>query len=176
MQRIIIGGLLVVASGVTTAQSSASSWPFYGHDAGGGRYTPLEQINEHTVSGLKVAWTYQTGELETYAGTSLMEKAAFETTPILLGRTLYLSTPSSRVIALDATSGRAKWVFDPKIDLRGDFSEFASRGVAAWPAGGVPGGPGHGSGEAKLIFVGTIDGHLIALDAGTGQAVPSFGD
>jgi len=160
-------GLQLAATGMAMGQAPASSWPFYGHDAGGGRYTPLRQIDEHTVSKLKVAWTYRTGELAAYEGTSLTERAAFETTPILLGRTLYLSTPSSRVIALDAASGKEKWVFDPKIDLRGDFSEFASRGVTAWPAGGT---------EAKRIFVGTIDGRLIALDAATGRPISSFAD
>jgi quinoprotein glucose dehydrogenase len=78
---------------------------------------------------------------------------------------LYFSTPSDRVIAIGAADGKEKWVFDPHVDLHRDFSEISSRGVASWPAGASP----------KIIFVGTIDGRLIALDAGTGQPVPGFG-
>src|SRR6185437_15442776 len=89
-----------------------------------------------------------------------------ETTPILIGRTLYLSTPSDRVIAVDAATGQQRWVYDPGVDLNADHSEISNRGVAAWPAG---------ASTADRIFIGTIDGRLIALDAATGRPSASFG-
>lgn len=148
------------------AQGREGSWAYYGQNAGGTRYTSLKQINRSNVTKLKVAWTYRTGELKKYEGTSLLEQAAFESTPVLIGRTLYFSTPSSRVFAVDAATGQERWVYDPGINLKMGFSEFASRGVAAWPAG---------ASEAQLILLGTIDGRLIALDAGTGKPAVSFG-
>src|ERR1700704_5054230 len=72
------------------ANDSASyQWPFYGHDAGGCRYSKLKQVNDQNVQQLKPAWTFQTGELKTYIGTRAGEKAAFEATPIMIGHTLY---------------------------------------------------------------------------------------
>jgi quinoprotein glucose dehydrogenase len=156
------------AKPATTAETG--SWPYYGQDAGGSRYTSLQQVNAGNAGRLTVAWTYRTGELKTYEGTSALEKACFETTPILVGRTLYFSTPSDRVIAVDAATGQQRWVYDPKVDLNGDYSEFSSRGVAAWPAGGST------TGDSLRLFVGTIDGRLIALDAHTGSPVAAFGD
>ena len=55
---------------------------------------------------MHVAWTFQTGELETYAGTEAKSKAAFEATPVMVGQTLYFSTPSDRVFAIDASTGK----------------------------------------------------------------------
>src|ERR1700722_3146787 len=80
-------------------RTQGTGWSYYGQDAGGQRYTPVRQINDQNVGRLTVAWTYRTGELDTYAGTYALDKAAFESTPILIGRTLYVSTPSDRVIA-----------------------------------------------------------------------------
>jgi quinoprotein glucose dehydrogenase len=158
----------------SSQRSPDQSWPYYGQDAGGSRYTSLRQINDGNVSHLGLAWTYRTGELKLYEGTSALEKAAFETTPILVGRTLYFSTPSDRVIAVDATTGREIWKFDPKVNLQHDYSEISSRGVAVWPAGGENLGSGLPAGGSR-IFIGTIDGKLIALDALTGQPIEAFG-
>jgi len=149
-----------------SGQAQDGSWAYYGQDAGGSRYSPLKQINDRNVAQLKVAWTYRTGELETYKGTYALQKAAFECTPILIGRTLYISTPSNRVIAVDGATGQQRWVYDPRVSLLADHSEISSRGVAAWPAGGK---------TAERIFIGTIDGRLIALDAATGRPAAGFG-
>ena len=148
-----------------------SGWPAYGGDAGGSRYSALQQINSENVKQLQVAWTYQTGELKKYEGTNAKEKAAFEATPILIDHTLYFSTPSCRVIAIDALSGSQKWIFDPQVNLKDDFSEITSRGVSAWPA---PGDKANRS-AAKRIFVATLDGRLIALDAKNGNPIVYFG-
>jgi len=165
--------------------AQGTGWSYYGQDAGGRRYTALQQINAGNVSRLKLAWTYRTGELATYAGTNALEKACFETTPILIGRSLYFSTASDRVISVDAATGQQHWVYDPKVDLNGDYSEFSSRGVAAWPAkrtsdtrsGSAVVGPDRNAGRDSLrLFIGTIDGRLIALDAHTGHPLTAFGD
>jgi len=148
-----------------------NEWPAYGHDAGGSRFSPLDQINDKNANKLKVAWTFQTGELKTYEGTNAIEQAAFEATPIMIGNTLYFSTPTSRVFALDAATGKEKWVFDAKLNLKIGFSEITSRGVSIWPAAGET---ADGS-TKKRIFVATFDGRLIALDAESGQLIQTFG-
>ena len=159
--------LLLLSSLGAAAQERAGGWPYYGQNAGGVRYTSLDKINAGNVGRLGVAWTYRTGEMKKYAGNRMMEeKATFETTPILIGRMLYLSTPSDRVIAVDGATGQERWVYDPMVDLGADHSEISSRGVAAWPAG---------SEKAERIFIGTIDGRLIALDAATGKPAVAFG-
>ena len=167
-QLTIISGAVL---GQTTGNPQRADWPAYGNDAGGMRYSPLKQINEHNVAGLKVAWTFRTGELATYEGTDAKDRAAFEATPIKIGRTLYFSTPSDRVFAIDAGTGTQIWVFDPGVNLHKGYSEISSRGVAAWPA---PGGKTDAT-AARIIFVATIDGRLIALDPDNGQPILSFG-
>jgi quinoprotein glucose dehydrogenase len=179
--HLLLFGLLLLAAIGTIAQPTATatetgSWPFYGQNAGGSRYTSLRQVNSGNAGRLALAWTYRTGELKTYEGTPALEKACFETTPILIGRSLYFTTASDRVIAVDAATGQQHWVYDPKVDLNGDYSEFSSRGVAAWPAGAAATHHPPAANDSLRLFVGTIDGRLIALDAHTGHPVIAFGD
>src|SRR5262245_56419387 len=107
-------------------------WPVYGRDSGGSRYSPLAQINRGNVGQLKIAWTYRTGASEVKAASA--RRAAVEATPILVDGALYLSTPYSRVIALDPATGAERWTYDPQVKLDLHYSETTSRGVSAWPA------------------------------------------
>jgi quinoprotein glucose dehydrogenase len=140
-------------------------WPAYGRDGGGERYSPLKQINRENVKKLTVAWTYRTGSASLQGRSA--GKAAFEATPIVVDGTLYLSTPSDRVIALDPLTGLAKWRYDPGIDLNQQFSEVTSRGVSSWVD--------RATGKRR-IYIATIDARLIALDAGTGEVCADFGE
>src|ERR687885_1980518 len=151
------------------AQSRASEWRYYGGDEGGTRYSSLSQINRSNVGRLQRAWVYHTGELDLGLRTSSFQ-ASFSTTPLVVGGVMYLTTPSSRVIALDAETGRELWKFDPQADrpVRGFNSH---RGVAYWE------GPSpNGKGRDRRILYGTVDGRLIALNAETGKTYPDFGD
>ena len=152
-------GLTIVAFG----QSSEDlGWPNYGHELGGTRYSAANQINRNNVASLRVGWTYRTHAMEQEATAG--RKAAFETTPILVDKTLFLSTPYNAVIAIDPQSGEKKWEFDPHVDLTKNYSEVTSRGVSAW----------HDRGKLR-IFEGTLDGRLIALDGATGKPCADFG-
>ena len=154
-----------------TSKPADREWSCYGRDAGGSRYSPLNQINDKNIGQLKLAWTFRTNELETYTGTSAASKAAFEATPIMIEGMLYFSTPSCRVFAIEAATGKEKWVYNPKINLRASHSEITSRGVASWPAAGD-----HlNAGAKRRIFIGTIDGRLICLDAESGSPISTFG-
>src|SRR5687767_3579426 len=130
--------LLISLPLAALSQEKYKQWSAYGGDAGGTRYSALTQINESNVHSLKPVWTFRTGELETYKGTNAIEKSAFEATPILIDNTLYFSTPSSRVFALDAATGKQKWMYDAKVDLKKHYSEITTRGVSVWPASSTP--------------------------------------
>ena len=165
---------ILAAAAVVGAQSAkdqaAIEWPAYGRDAGGTRYSPAAEINRGNAAGLKVAWTYRTGEAELKGPAAA--KAAFEATPILVDGTLYLSTPFNRVIALDPATGAERWVYDPRIDQARGYSEVTSRGVSTW----LDGKASARDACRRRIFVGTIDARLIALDAETGKLCEDFGD
>jgi quinoprotein glucose dehydrogenase len=149
---------------------AVADWPAYGGDPGGSRYSPLAQIDRSNAAQLKVAWEYHTGDVSD--GTDGRRKSAFETTPVVANGTMYFTTPFNRVIALDPESGKEKWSFDPKIDLRTLYAEgLINRGVSLWTD------PQTNDGEAcrRRVFVATIDARLIALDAATGLPCDGFG-
>jgi len=146
-----------------------AQWGWYGADAGGTRRSPLVQITPQNVTDLQIAWTYRTGELG--AGFASAGKMAFEATPILVRDTLYLSTPTNIVIALDPGTGHERWRYDPRIDRTVTYAEATSRGVSSWidPRAAVASACAH-----RIIF-GTLDARLIAIDARTGQPCTDFG-
>lgn len=137
-----------------------------GADPSGARFSPLTQINTGNVKKLGVAWVYHTGEVHPGTPNAIGHKiAAFESTPLVVGTTLYVTTASGRVIALDAETGKELWKFDPQKDSAKRRSA-ANRGVAYWD-GGKSGG--------RIVY-GTPDGRLIELDARTGKPCLDFGD
>src|SRR5882724_1360078 len=151
------------------AQSADTGWPSYGSDPGGMRYSSAHQIDRANVNQLHLAWTYRTGAMD--EKTELVRKAAFEATPILIENKLFLSTPYNHVLALDPQTGSKVWEHDAQVDLTKNRSEVTSRGVSAWVE------PKSKSGEAcrLRIFLGTLDGRLIALDGDTGKLCGDFG-
>ena len=109
---------LVLALGIAAhahaqGPSGAVEWPNYGNDPGAQRYSSLNQINRDNVSRLKVSWTFHTGDVSN--GENARMKTGFENTPIVIDGTMYISTPFCRVIAIDPTTGKSKWSFDPNI-------------------------------------------------------------
>ncbi len=174
----IIGCSIGIAQEIPRNQSqqeanffTSGQWVNYGNDPGGLSYSPLDQINTSNVDRLKQAWIYQSGELATYEGTEVASKAAFEATPIMVDNVLYFSTPTNRIIAIDAVTGRELWTYDPKVNLQDGYSEITSRGVSKWINSELqPGNPGY-----MRIIAATIDGRLIALDSKSGEPVAAFG-
>src|SRR4051812_34769123 len=148
--------VFVFLSGVGPAMS-LEEWPTYGHDYGDTRYSPLKQITPSNVAGLKPVWTYHMRP----ADRASRGFAPSQNTPIVVKGVMYVSTPYGRVVALDAENGRQLWAYQvPGSD------QPATRGVAYWPGGG--------KNRPQIVF-GTRSGLLIALDAGTGAPVQSFG-
>jgi glucose dehydrogenase len=154
--------------GLIQAQTPLSEWRFYGGDQAGTRYSSLKQINRENVGSLRSAWTYHTGELDLGLRSASFQ-ASFSSTPLVVNGVLYVSTPSSRVIALDAETGVEIWKFDPQADKK--EREFNShRGVAYWEGRATS-----GQGTDRRILFGTVDGRLIALNAESGRPAADFG-
>lgn len=109
-------------------------------------------LTPETAPRLKVAWTYHTKA--TPPDERSAKIAAFETTPLLAGKLLYVVTPFNQVIALDPGTGAERWRYDPHIAKNRGYSEASARGVAV--------ADGH-------LFFGTLDGRLIAIDATSGK-------
>ena len=107
-----------------------ASWPEYGGDKGGLRYSPLTQITRENVNDLRVAWTYHSGDFSN--GSAQESKTSLSVTPIIADDLLVLCTGLNRVIALDPGTGAERWAFDPKVrnrKLEGPYTRVC-RGVA----------------------------------------------
>src|ERR1700751_1011515 len=116
---------------LTARHACAQEWRSWGGDAGGTRFSALKQINRQNVGALMRAWTYHTGEVNRGNETDRHRVAPFETTPLVVDGVLYVSTPSNRVIALSAETGKEIWQFDPQAG-RADRKLFQHRGGADW--------------------------------------------
>jgi quinoprotein glucose dehydrogenase len=126
----------------------AADWPIYGGRFENDHYSTLTQINRSNVANLQVAWSYDTGET-----------GGLQTNPLVVGRTLYGMTPSSRVIALDAATGKLLWRFDS-----GVHGTQPVRGLTWW------------SGPHENRLFASVMHYLYALDPATGKPIASFGD
>lgn len=144
-------GLILAASTIGAAPSvdtADGDWTSVGQNAWEQRYSPLTQVNAATVDKLGLAWF---ADIDT--------EAAQEATPIVVDGVLYVTTAWSMVKAYDAATGAPLWSYDPKVDRKKGADaccDVVNRGVA------------HANGK---VFVGTLDGRLVALDARTGKEV-----
>jgi len=133
--------------GVCAAQN-ATGWAVYNGGLDGDHYSQLKQINRANVKQLTMAWSFDTGE-----------KGGIQDNPLVIGRTLYAYTPTQKVLALDAATGKLKWKFDSRVG-----GSQPARGMTYWT-----------DGKQGRIFAGIMN-FLYCLDAETGKAVDSFGE
>ncbi len=130
------------------ADSEPGQWMSYGRTYDEQRYSPLTEISTGNVGGLGLAW---------YADIPL--NRGQEATPIVVDGVMYVSSSWSNVFAFDAATGEQLWRYDPQVPREWAVNVccgVVNRGVAAWNG---------------KIFVGTLDGRLVALDAATGDVV-----
>jgi quinoprotein glucose dehydrogenase len=139
----------------SAANNNATEWPSYGGNAENTHFSPLRQINRGNVKQLQVAWTYDTKD--SFDGSEL------QCNPIIVGDTLYATSPKLRIFALDAVTGKEKWSFDPNAGNRPQGAQ-RNRGVTYWA----------GDGQPRIYFA--FRNWLYALDAKTGQPVNEFGN
>lgn len=155
-----------------SADTAAAPFEWASADGPGGtHYAPGGAITAANVRGLEVAWRYRTGDVATrepgVAGT------AFEATPIMVDGTLFVSTPRSRVIALDAETGVERWTFDPGVDTTDTHHGMTtSRGVSTW----LDAESTASTTCRRRIFLASFDARLFALDGRTGRLCSDFGE
>jgi quinoprotein glucose dehydrogenase len=153
---------MIEAPSATPRSSIAGDgdWRNYGNDAGGMRFSSLQQITPNNVPELEAVWSFRVGEGR--------ESHGLETTPLKIDRTLYLCTGDNEVIALDAETGTQRWRFDPHVDTS-KVPHHICRGVAYVRPPGATGAC------AERIITNTTDARLIALDAVNGTPCRDFG-
>jgi PQQ-dependent dehydrogenase (methanol/ethanol family) len=133
---------------IVGADREPGNWMSHGRDYGEQRFSPLKEVNEENVGSLGLAWYY---DLDTDRGQ--------EATPIVVDGVMYVSSAWSKVFALDAATGARLWSYDPKVPPEWAVNaccDVVNRGVAVWKG---------------KVFVGALDGRLVALDAATGKPV-----
>jgi PQQ-dependent dehydrogenase (methanol/ethanol family) len=138
----------VDGSRVAAADAEPHNWLAHGRGYAEQRHSPLAQIDAANVARLGLAWSFPTGQ-----------QRGHEATPIVVDGVMYVSAPWSVVHALDARTGRALWTHDPEVPRswgRRACCDVVNRGVAVWRG---------------RVYVGTIDGRLVALDAASGTEV-----
>ena len=129
---------------ILKAHSEPGSWLTYSGDYQGHGYSALDQINTGNISGLKVAWIYQTGLTH-----------HFETVPLVFDGIMYITEPPSNVTALDLRTGRPIWTYRRSLPKGITVCcGQVNRGLAALD---------------DQLFLGTVDAHLVALDMRTGR-------
>ena len=165
-RRIWCLGLVAVGLlSVVRAQSPQVEWTHYANDAGGSRYSPLTDVDTAKLSRLQVAWQWKHWEtpLKEYATTP----GQFESTPLMIDGTLYVTTPYNSLAALDAETGKEKWRFDGHAYELGQLlsgSGWKLRGTAVW----------RDRGQTRIFL--NSRHRLVQLDAATGKPVASFGN
>ena len=138
----------VTAERIVNADREPGDWLSHGRTYNEQRFSPLRTINDRNIAQLGLAWSYG---LDTRRGQ--------EATPLVVDGVMYFTTAWSKVISLDAASGARRWEYDPKVPPEWAVNaccDVVNRGAAAWNG---------------KVFVGTLDGRLIALDATTGKLV-----
>lgn len=133
---------------ILKAEVQPENWLTYGRTYSEQRFSPLQNINDKNADRLGLAWFF---DLDTDRGQ--------EATPIVVDGVMYFSTAWSKVFALNAMTGKRLWSYDPKVPRQWGANaccDVVNRGVAIW--------------QGK-IYVGTLDGRLVALDAATGKPV-----
>src|SRR5580700_528543 len=130
------------------ADDEPGNWMSHGRTYSEQRFSPLKQINDQNVGQLGLAWYL---DLDIRRGQ--------EATPIVVDGVMYFSTAWNKVFAVNAATGEKLWSYDPKVPPERAVNaccDVVNRGVAVWRG---------------KVFVGTLDGRLIALDAATGKPV-----
>ncbi len=149
---VLFAVLFLVTSGNQAAAQKEvpnRDWAVNGGETSNTHYSPLKHINRDNVSQLRVAWSYDTGET-----------GGLQTSPIIVDGVLYALSPSQKVFAVDAATGRVVWNFDSGIK-----GTQPVRGLAYWSSS---------DGSDKRIIVGVMN-FVYALNANTGKPIASFG-
>ena len=132
----LVQGHTASAGGQTPSSPAGRTvgWASYGGDKASTKYSGLAQIDRDTFSRLSVAWTWPSVEADVVRANPGLRTWAWESTPLMVDGVVYVSTSPSQVAALDAATGKTKWVYDPETWKNGTPSNngFVHR---EWPSG-----------------------------------------
>ena len=167
LSAILLLALAALAAPAQAQSDAGGEWRSWGADTFFTRYSPLDQISADNVAELRVAWRWETTDRELQESNPLWRSGRNEDTPLMVNGVLYTVTGLGLVAALDPATGETRWVYDPESYAGGRSGAvgFIQRGLGYWT-----------DGTAERVLVGTIDAHLISLDARTGQPDLAFGD
>ena len=161
LQPCALAGLFFCASCKPAEVKKDVDWSSFGGGKANNHYSTLDQIDSANVTRLEVAWTYHTGDGDT------VNHSQIQCNPIIVNGVMYATSPTLKLLALDAATGKEKWVFNPRDSNQnktfGDFIMNNNRGVTYWE-----------SGEEKRIFY-VAGSWLYSIDANTGKMITSFG-
>ena len=153
---------------------AVTAWPSYGGSAGGGHYSAATQITVSNVGALKKAWEYRTGDfrlptLDTLHAEPNVElpllASGWQMTPLLVDGVLYGCSAFNKMFALNPQTGEEIWRVDPKVDISNEVM-VNCRGVSSWQ------GTANKQGIcAHRIFMGSMDGRLLAVDGKNRQSL-----
>ena len=183
--------------------TATGEWPTYGGDLANSKYSPLDQLDASNFASLRIAWRVRSPDA--FLSMTLPDgsewhadsKAIFDelnridpkrwrdgqppfvqnykATPLMVGGTLYVNTPSSVGAAYDAKTGALRWIYNPKSYEAGTTTmslRWNQRGVAYWRD---PSRPAGSAAADERVYWGTGDGYLVAVNAKTGRPIPGFG-
>lgn len=147
------------------------TWDSFHGQLNAQKYSPLDQINADNVGELEKVWEVHTGDVADGSGD--LPATVWSATPVFANDTLYIGTPFYRILALDPANGEEKWSFDTQSSLEAlTQPALKNRGVAYWEADD----PETGEPCQKIIYMGTMDAQLFAVDADSGEQCTDFAD
>ena len=152
-----------------SACAQGQDWYTFNGDLAAQKYATAAQITPANVGKLTKAWEVHTGDVSDGSG----DKPAsdWSATPLFVNDTIYLSTPFYRIFALAPDTGKVKWTYDTKSTLKAlTQPDLKTRGVAYWQSAN----PVAGQPCQKIVYIGTMDAKLHAVDADTGKRCTSF--
>ncbi|HAV1789813.1 TPA: pyrroloquinoline quinone-dependent dehydrogenase [Enterobacter hormaechei subsp. xiangfangensis] len=145
------------------------TWDSFHGQLNAQKYSPLTQITADNVGKLTKVWEFHTGDVSDGKGDT--PATVWSATPIFANDTLYIGTPFDRLIALDPGTGKEKWHYDTKSSRKALTQPvLKNRGVSYWQAKN----PVSGKACQKMVYMGTVDGKLFALDADSGKPCSGF--
>ncbi|WP_318587621.1 pyrroloquinoline quinone-dependent dehydrogenase [Enterobacter hormaechei] len=145
------------------------TWDSFHGQLNAQKYSPLTQITADNVGKLTKVWEFHTGDVSDGKGDT--PATVWSATPIFANDTLYIGTPFDRLIALDPGTGVEKWHYDTKSSRKALTQPvLKNRGVSYWQAKN----PVSGEACQKMVYMGTVDGKLFALDADSGKPCSGF--
>ena len=154
----------------STASDGSQAWYTFNGQLNAQKYATSDQITPQNVGQLVKAWEVHTGDVS--HGEGDIPTSDWSATPLFVNDTVYVGTPFYRIFALEPDTGKVKWTFDTKSKLEGlTQGEMKTRGVAYWQAAQ----PTQGEACQKIVYDGTMDARIFAVDADTGKPCANFG-